>query len=183
LSELIFDLLENIPTLTKKYLFKPKFTPTPEQAFMKLKHYCGYQERCHSEVKEKAYKLGLRKALVEQLISQLIEEDYLNEERYAKLFVGGYFRQKKWGINKIVYALRQKKLSEYTIKKGLKEIDRDEYEKTATKLIKAKWILLKHEQYINRETKAMSYMMQKGYEPALIQEIIKNLRTESVKNK
>jgi regulatory protein len=134
-------------------------------------------------VKEKAYKLGLRKALVEQLISQLIEEDYLNEERYAKLFVGGYFRQKKWGINKIVYALRQKKLSEYTIKKGLKEIDRDEYEKTATKLIKAKWILLKHEQYINRETKAMSYMMQKGYEPALIQEIIKNLRTESVKNK
>jgi regulatory protein len=164
-------------------LFKPKSTPTPEQAFMKLKHYCGYQERCHAEVKEKAYNLGLRKAVVEQLISQLIEEDYLNEERYAKLFVGGYFRQKKWGINKIIYALRQKKLSEYNIKKGLKEIDQEEYEKTATKLVKAKWTLLKQEQYINRESKTMAYLMQKGYEPALIQTIIKNLRAESAKSK
>lgn len=164
-------------------MFKPKSTPTPEQAFMKLKHYCGYQERCHAEVKEKAYNLGLRKAVVEQLISQLIEENYLNEERYAKLFVGGYFRQKKWGINKIIYALRQKKLSEYTIKKGLKEIDQEEYQKTATKLVKTKWALLKHEQYINRESKTISYMMQKGYEPALIQGIIKNLRAESAKDK
>lgn len=164
-------------------MFKPKSTPTPEQAFMKLKHYCGYQERCHAEVKEKAYNLGLRKAVVEQLISQLIEEDYLNEERYAKLFVGGYFRQKKWGINKIIYALRQKKLSEYNIKKGLKEIDQEEYEKTATKLVKAKWTLLKQEQYINRESKTMAYLMQKGYEPALIQTIIKNLRAESAKSK
>ncbi len=164
-------------------MFKPKSTPTPEQALMKLKHYCGYQERCHAEVKEKAYNLGLRKAQVEQLISQLIEEDYLNEERYAKLFVGGYFRQKKWGVNKIIYALKQKKLSEYTIKKGLKEIDCDEYEKTATKLVKAKWVLLKNEQYLNRESKTMAYMMQKGYEPTLIQQIIKNIKAESAKTK
>ena len=164
-------------------MFKSKTTPTPEQALMKLKHYCGYQERCHAEVKERAYNLGLRKAVVEQLISQLIEDNYLNEERFATLFVGGYFRQKKWGINKIIYALRQKKISEYNIKKGLKEIDQDAYQQTAAKLVKAKWLLLKHEQYINRETKTMAYMIQKGYEPALIQGIIKNLRAESAKSK
>lgn len=164
-------------------MFKHKNTPTPEQAFMKLKHYCGYQERCHAEVKEKAYNLGLRKAVVEQLISQLIEEDYLNEERYAKLFVGGYFRQKKWGINKIVYALKQKKISEYIIKKGLKEIDQEEYKRTAEKLVRTKWNLLKNEQHLNRQSKTMAYLLQKGYESALIQELIKKIRAESAKRK
>lgn len=164
-------------------MFKPKTTSTPEQAFMKLKHYCGYQERCHAEVKEKAYSLGLRKAEVEQILSRLIEENYLNEERYAQLFVGGYFRQKKWGINKIVYALKQKNVSAFNIKKALKEIDQDEYYKTAEKLGKNKWNLLKHEQHINRESKTMAYMMQKGYEPSLIQQIIKNIKAEMAKHK
>ena len=160
-------------------MFKPLSTTTPEQAYMKLKHYCGYQERCHYEVKEKLYSLGLRKMEVEQLISRLIEENYLNEERYAQQFVGGYFRQKKWGINKIVFALRQKKVSEYNIKKGLKEIDLVEYSKTAEKLVRAKWMLLKKEHYMNRETKTMLYLLQKGYDARLVQIIIKKIKSES----
>jgi len=158
-----------------------KTTATPEQAFMKLKHYCGYSERCHSEVKEKLYSLGLRKSDVEQLISRLIEEGYLNEERYAQQFVGGYFRQKKWGINKIVYALRQKKVSEYNIKKALKEIDQEAYFQAAEKMIRTKWSALKNEQYMNREAKTMAYLLQKGYEAPLIQSIIKKIRSESAK--
>lgn len=156
-----------------------KTTATPEQAFMKLKHYCGYQERCHAEVKEKLYSFGLRKPDVEQLISRLIEEGYLNEERYAMQFAGGYFRQKKWGINKIVYALRQKKVSEYNIKKALKEIDQEEYSKVAEKLITAKWLSLKHEQHINRTAKTTAYLMQKGYEPALVQLLLQKIRSAS----
>ena len=73
----------------KKYL-------TKEQALQKAKHYCGYQERSHTEVKEKLYALGLRKQEVEESLSQLIEEDYLNEERYARQFAGGHFRMKQW---------------------------------------------------------------------------------------
>ncbi len=160
-------------------MFQRKNTATPQQAFMKLKHYCSYQERCHADVKEKLYSLGLRKIEVEQLIAQLIDENYLNEERFAQLFVGGYFRQKKWGINKIVYALRQKKVSEYNIKKGLKEINRDEYEATAEKLVQTKWSLLKNEQYLNRENKTMSYLLQKGYEPDLIAGIIKKIKSKT----
>jgi regulatory protein len=177
-----FSLLTNITTYPKKKpLLKPRSSATPEQAFMKLKHYCGYQERCHSEVKEKLYSLGLCKSDVEQLISRLIEEGYLNEERFAQQFAGGYFRQKKWGVNKIVYALRQKKLSEYTIKKGLKEIDREEYAVVAEKLIRTKWTALKDEQYMNREAKTMTYLQQKGYEPALVQSILKKIRSESTR--
>ena len=104
-------------------MFSADPNSTIEKAYMKLKHYCGYQDRCHQEVKEKLYSLKLGKASVEMLLSRLIEEDYLNEERYAKAFVGGHFRQKQWGKVKIGYALKQKRVSEYNIKKaGLKQL-------------------------------------------------------------
>jgi regulatory protein len=158
-------------------IFRNK-SATPEQAFMKLKHYCAYQERCHQEVKEKLYSFGLRKTEVEQLISRLIEEDYLNEERYARQFAGGHFRQKKWGIIKITYALKQKQVSTYNIKKGLSEIDAEAYRKTAMQLVKAKWVALKKEQYRIREAKTQAYLAQKGFEPMLVQELLKIIRDE-----
>src|SRR5882762_609956 len=94
-----------------------------EQALQKAKHYCAYQERCHSEVKEKLYSFGLWKQEVETILSQLIEEGYLNEERFAIQFAGGKFRMKQWGRVKIKYELKQRQVSEYCVKKALKEID------------------------------------------------------------
>ena len=84
-----------------------------EQAFLKIKHYCAYQERSHKEVMGKLYDLGLFKKDAELLVSQLIEEGYLNEERFAIQFAGGKFRIKQWGKKKIVYALKEKQVSEY----------------------------------------------------------------------
>src|SRR5580704_16170204 len=91
---------------------------SPEQALQKLRHYCGYQERCHQEVKEKLYAFGLRKADVENAVATLIEEDRLNEERFAIQFAGGRFRLKNWGRIKIRYELKQKQVSDYCIKKA-----------------------------------------------------------------
>src|ERR1700740_2162465 len=96
---------------------------TKEQALQKARHFCGYQERHHREVKEKLYGFGLYKNDVEELLSKLIEENYLNEERFAIQFAGGRFRIKQWGRVKIKYALKQKQVSEYCIKKALKAID------------------------------------------------------------
>ena len=146
---------------------------TKEQALQKIKHYCGYQERCHSEVKEKLYSYGLWKKDVETLISQLIEENYLNEERFAELFAGGKFRMKQWGRVKIKYELKQKQISEYCIKKGLKEINEDDYQKTLRKLASAKWKTLKSEKNIfTRKNKTMNYLLQKGYEASMAAEAI-----------
>src|SRR6187401_2447386 len=92
-----------------------------EKALQKIKHYCAYQERSHYEVKEKLYSFGLYKNEVELLLSQLVEENYLNEERYAIAFAGGKFRIKQWGRVKIKYELKQKQVSEYSIKKALKQ--------------------------------------------------------------
>lgn len=149
---------------------------TPEQAWQKIKHFCAYQERCHFETKEKLFGFGLSKTDVEALISRLIEEDYLNEARFATQFAGGHFRIKKWGRVKIVYALRQKRVSPVNIKSALKEIDEENYKAILMKLAEAKWKLLKHEQYLNRQAKTSQYLMNKGYEPTLVQETIQQIR-------
>jgi regulatory protein len=151
----------------KKYL-------TKEQALQKLKHYCGYQERSHAEVKSKLYELGVRKAEHDEIISTLIEEDYLNEERFAMAFAGGKFRMKQWGRVKIKYELKLKQVSEYSIKKALKQIDEAVYKKALRDLYEEKWNSLKGEQNrFIKLTKTRDYLMQKGYEPELIMALIK----------
>ena len=149
---------------------------TPLQALPKLKQYCAYQERCHSEVKEKLYSYGVYGDDAEEIISKLIEENYLNEERFAIHFAGGRFRIKQWGKNKIKYELKQKGVSEYCIKKALKNIDLDDYEKTLQKLAEQKLKTLKGEKNIFiKKRKLQDFLMQRGFETDLIREIIKDI--------
>jgi regulatory protein len=141
---------------------------TPDQAFQKLKHYCAYQERCHSEVKNKLYELGIRKKDHDELIAKLIEENYLDEERFAIAFAGGKFRMKDWGKTRIKYELKSKLVSEYNIKKALKQIDEKVYLNTLKKLAQKKYTELKKDQWMVRRKKIMDYLLAKGYEPELI---------------
>lgn len=148
---------------------------TKEEALQKLRQYCIYQERSHYEVQQKLYELGIRKAEQDEIIATLIEEDYLNEERFAKQFAGGKFRMKEWGRNKIYYALREKRVSEYNIKKGLKEIDDEEYKKVLNELAEKKYETLGDEQYLVRKKKTVDYLLQKGFEPDLVTKALNEL--------
>jgi regulatory protein len=142
---------------------------TPEQALQKARHYCAYQERCHSEVKEKLYGFGLHKKDVEAALSTLIEENYLNEERFAIQFAGGRFRMKQWGKVKIRYELKQKQVGDYCIKKALAAISEDDYTQTLEKLAAAKWETIKEaENVFIRRRKLQEYLLQKGYETDLV---------------
>lgn len=153
---------------------------TPEQAFAKIKHFCAYQERSHTDVKEKLYSFGLRKTDVETLLSRLIEENYLNEERFARQFAGGKFRMKKWGRVKISYELKQKRVSPYNIRKAMEEIEESDYQATLEKLVRQRWQALKNEQYINRQAKTRNYLLGKGYEANLVAAAIGRLRKGDV---
>jgi regulatory protein len=144
---------------------------TPEQALQKIKHYCAYQERSHAEVKDRLYGYGLYKKDVEPIISTLIEENFLNEERFAIAFAGGHFRTKQWGRIKIKYQLKQKQVSEYCIKKALQAIDDDAYEKTLQKLFDEKLRALKSEKNIFiKKRKVQDFLLQKGFEATLVRE-------------
>ena len=152
--------------LYKKYL-------TKDQALQKLKHYCAYQERCHNEVKEKLYNLGVWKKEHDEIIATLIEENYLNEERFAIAFAGGRFRIKQWGRVKIKYELKQKQVSDYCIRKALAAIDDDDYEKAAQKLFDEKLRALKSEKNVFiKKRKLQDHLMQKGYEADIIRGMI-----------
>jgi regulatory protein len=146
----------------------PRKQLTKEQALQKLKHYCAYQERSHSEVREKLYGLGVWKRDHDEIISALIEQNYLNEERFAIAFAGGKFRMKQWGRVKIRHELKLKQVSEYSIKKALKQISEEDYRRTLEKLIRDKYDSLKGDQYLVRKKKTIDYLLQKGYELEIV---------------
>lgn len=149
-----------------------------EEALRKIKHYCAYQERCHQEVKEKLYSFGLYSKEVNEIIAEIIEENYLNEERFAKLFAGGRFRIKRWGRNKIVFELKQKGVSSYNIKQALKEIDETDYTNMLHKLASTKWVSLKGQHFLSKIAKTSAYLLQKGYEPSLINAMVQAFRSK-----
>ena len=137
---------------------------TKEQALQKLRHYCAYQERSHYEVQQKMWELGVRKNEQDELLSSLIDDDYLNEERFAVQFAGGKFRMNDWGRKKIMYGLREKRVSDYNINKALRSIDEEEYEKRLQALAEKKYGLLKDEPRPERKKKIMDYLLKKGIE-------------------
>ena len=110
-------------------------TYTPEQAKRALEHYCIYQDRCHKEVEEKLSKMRLIPEIIEIVITHLIAENFLNETRFSQSFARGKFRIKKWGKNRIVRELKFRRITDYNIKKALKEIDQTEYLETLDTLI------------------------------------------------
>jgi len=146
-----------------------------EQAIQRIRHYCAYQERAQQEVRDKLYELGMTKDEVEEIMSDLIAENFLNEERFAVQFAGGHFRIKGWGKVKIQHALQQKRVSSYNIKIGLKAIDWDAYLKTLEQLATKKWNSLKGERGLSRMAKTYAFLHQRGFEPILYQPIVQKL--------
>jgi regulatory protein len=148
-----------------------------EQALQKARHYCGYQERCHREVKEKLYSFGLHKKEVEQALATLIEENYLNEERFAVQYAGGHFRLKSWGRIRIRYELKQKQVSEYCIKKAIAGIDEEEYDRTLARLAeeRAETFAGEPNAFIRRQ-KLQEYLLRKGYEQDKIMSTLQHVR-------
>ena len=146
---------------------------TPLAALPRAKQYCGWQERCHSEVAQKLAGFGLTKPEAAQIISTLIEENFLNEERFAILYAGGHFRTKQWGRVKIKYELKKKQVSPYCIKKALASIDDAAYEKTLQRLAEQKLKSLKTEKNIFiKKRKLQDYLLVKGFEADLVRQVI-----------
>jgi regulatory protein len=142
----------------------------------KIFRYCSYQERCHSEVKQKLFELGASRDESDEIIIELLTQGFLNEERFAKAFAGGKFRLKSWGRIKITHALEQKGLTANCIKAGLSEIEEDAYVQTLLRLIEAKLAQVDEDDLFRRREKVANYLIQKGFEPELVWRILKGER-------
>jgi regulatory protein len=149
---------------------------TKEQAVQKIRHYCAYQERSHYEVREKLFGFGLASVDVEALIASLIEHDFLNEERFAMLYAGGKFRQKKWGRKRIQYELKLRRISDYNIKRALSVIDPEDYRKTIDGLIDKKKKMLMDDGVKEPTLSAgiINYLISRGFEMDLVRQQLIN---------
>lgn len=146
----------------------------PEIALVKLQSWCAYQERSQQDVRNKLYDLGLWEEAVENIITKLIESNFLNEERFAMTFARGKFTIKKWGRIKIKQELKQKRVSDYCLKKALAQIDETEYINTLRKIIESKRKLIKESNKIKLQYKLMNYALSKGYEKDLVFDVLNN---------
>jgi regulatory protein len=143
-------------------------------ALAKAEHFCAYQERAQQEVRDKLYDWGLWPGAVENIIVQLIDGNFLNEERFAKSYVQGKFKQKGWGRVKIKQGLKIKKISENLLKKALLSIDGDEYIEMLRKVLGKKAALLTEKVPYKRRYKLQQYALSRGFESDLINDVLKN---------
>jgi regulatory protein len=152
-----------------------KILLTPEMAEHKIKLWCAYQERSQNETRQKLYEYGLHKEDVEQIISNLISENFLNEERFALALAGGKFRIKHWGKVKIKIELRRHKISDYSINKALNSINDDDYLNTITSVLEKKVRQTKSKDKQKLFYSVLNYAVSRGFERDLVTEQINKL--------
>jgi len=148
---------------------------SPEQAWSKALKWCAYQERSQQDVRDKLYDYGLHEREVEELISRLIQEGFLNEERFAIAFAGGKFRILGWGKVKIKLALKQKRVSDYCIKKALSQIDDKAYIEKLKKVVLKRSKEIKEKDTFKRNYKLAQYALSRGFEQDIVWSIVGEL--------
>ena len=142
----------------------------------KIQSYCAYQERCHMEVSMKLKSWGLIQEAIDLLIIELVQFNFLNEERYARSFARGKFRIKKWGKLKIRMALKKRDVNFKCIDLAMLEIDDKTYLITLKELLQKKNDILKETNSYKRKIKLIRYLMNRGYEYDLIHDVLVELK-------
>ncbi|MCC5931970.1 MAG: regulatory protein RecX [Cyclobacteriaceae bacterium] len=145
----------------------------------KMRSFCAWRERSEIEVRNKLQTLNVNERQVGQVIKQLIDEDYLNEDRFVASFTGGRFRLKKWGKMKISHALRKHNIKEELIHNSLHDmIDEEVYVESMKQLAFKKYSSLSDKDAYTRKALTLRYMYQKGYEPNEVEKILQEFKLD-----
>lgn len=148
----------------------PSKTYTVDEAQQRLEHYCAYQERCHKEVVQKLYDMRMIPEARDKIVVHLLNHNFLNEERFAKTFVRGKFRIKKWGRQRLQQELKQRNIHKNIISVALKEIDNNDYFDTFNALAEKKAEAIKEPNKQKKRKKLADYLLSRGWESAMVYE-------------
>jgi regulatory protein len=157
---------------------KNQVVPSFKEAIIKLEKYCAYQERCQSEVMTKLKTMGLSSNEAAEICLHLVQNNFLNEERFAFAYAGGKFRQKQWGLKKIEMGLKAKKISPYCIEKALQSIDPMLYKNTLFKSAEKYWNKVKFKTDYERQAKTIQYLRCRGFDYEQSHEIVNELQSK-----
>ncbi len=149
-----------------------------KEAKIKIANYCAYQERAPKEVEEKLSGFGLKEQVIHKIIKELVDEGFLNEDRFARAYVSGKFRNNKWGKHKIRQHLIFKGIDKAKIETALNGIDADDYHQMIRHLIMQKQASFDSTDSYIKKQKIAAYLLQKGFESEAIWENLKILWRE-----
>jgi regulatory protein len=152
-----------------------KKTYTVDEAKKKLEYYCAYQERCHKEVTRKLKDMSMIPEAIDVIIVHLLEHNFLNEERFAKTFVRGKFKIKKWGKHRLALELKRKDISKVNINQALRKIDEAEYNEVFNNLAEKRLLFIKETSKIEKKKKLADYLLYRGWEPHLVYKKVNEL--------
>ncbi|MFV8352000.1 regulatory protein RecX [Flavobacterium sp. XS2P14] len=149
-----------------------------QEALKKIEHYCAYQERCHDEVVQKLRTMKMDADEIDTIIVKLIQDNFLNESRFACSFARGKHRIKFWGKIRIVNELKFRNIGQYNINLALKEISNEEYLDTFDKISLRNWDSIKETNLQKKRKKFCDYLLRKGFESSLIYDKAKELERQ-----
>ena len=147
-------------------------------ALDKMAKYCAYQERCVKDVRDKLRTFDLPQEEKDKILDYLIDNRFVNDERFAKSFVRGKVNQSGWGLNKIRFHLVQKGIAKDIIDEALGQTDEEVYRQRLIDILKTKSKTVKAENDFERKRKLAAYAMQKGFEGSLVWQALKCLDFE-----
>ena len=145
-------------------------TYSVDEAQKKLEYYCAYQERCHKEVVEKLQVMRMIPDAIDIIVVHLIKHNFLNEARFARTFVSGKFRIKKWGRYRLTLELKKKNISKVNLKAALDEISEDEYLEVFKTLAEKKFDSILETNIFKKKKKLIDYLLYRGWESHLVYE-------------
>ena len=154
-------------------------TPTqplsPDQVLDKMAKYCAYQERCVKDVRDKLKTYDIPQEDRDKILVFLLDNRFLNDERFAKSFVRRKVNQSGWGLNKIRFHLMQKGITKELIDEAMGQTDEEVYRQRLIDILKTKSKTVKAENDFEKKRKLAAYAMQKGFEGSLVWEVLKDL--------
>ncbi len=148
---------------------------TPDQVLDKMAKYCAYQERCVKDVRDKLKTFDISQENRDKILEYLLDNRFANDERFAKSFVRGKINQSGWGLNKIRFHLAQKGIAKDIIDEALEQTDEEVYRQRLIDILNTKAKTVKAENDFEKKRKLAAYAMQKGFEAALVWEVLKDL--------
>lgn len=146
---------------------------TPDQVLDKMAKYCAYQERCTKDVTDKLKTFDITEESKKEILNYLIDNRFVDNERFAKAFVRGKINQSGWGVNKIRFNLKRKGIADELINDALSGYDGDLYRQKLEQILKAKKV--KAATPFEAKQKLAAYAIQKGFEPSLVWEVLKDI--------
>ena len=141
----------------------------------RIRHYCAVMDRCQFQVITKLKSYGVSDALADEILIELIQNKYLDEERFARSFCSGKFKIKRWGRKKIAFELYKLKVPKSCVLLAMSEIDDTDYKNVIRHLANKKMSLLKYKNKYVKKKKVVDYLLKKGYESELVCAYVYNL--------